>query len=131
MLRYSEQEYIRAHKDPNKPYYNHSFDRFVRKAYCSSCSRLIGKQHKYAVDDDKFRFDDSVMGDYTHCPYCGKKLYVNSEITEVINDIYKQLDCADEYAESENNSNVPSVWEIQNKHIRSRVDDLRDIIKTI
>lgn len=68
---YSSKEFIRAHQDVTKRRYNHSYDRYVREAICSSCGKVIGEQDGY-VDwyNGEFRFQDE-RDNYKFCPYCG------------------------------------------------------------
>jgi DNA-directed RNA polymerase subunit RPC12/RpoP len=80
---YSSKTFIRAHQDITKPYYNHSYDRYVRDAICSSCGKVIGGQVKYTDWKGDFRFDDE-KDKYTHCPYCGHKFKGKDDISESV-----------------------------------------------
>ena len=75
MLGYYPETYIRAHSDVKAHYYNHSYDRRVRGAYCKSCDTLIGEQQMYPDFETEFKFVDREYGKFKFCPYCGKKLF--------------------------------------------------------
>ena len=75
---YSKLELIRAHQDIRNPYYNHSYDRYIKKAHCSGCGRTIGEQYRYPDFDKDFSFGNEKDG-YSHCPYCGHKFIKESE----------------------------------------------------
>ena len=68
---YSSERFIKAHQNRD-PYYNHSYDRYVRDAICGACGKLIGEQNKYPSFDKKFYFGDE-KDEYMFCPYCGNK----------------------------------------------------------
>lgn len=74
MLIYPSETFIRAHSDKHNPYYNHSYDRYVRDAICSSCHKTIGEQVKYPHFDKEFQFPTTEKNSYKFCPYCGEKL---------------------------------------------------------
>ena len=130
MILYLEEKLIKAHEDINKPYYNHSYDRYVRDVVCSKCGKQIGEQLKY-TDENEFHFDNDNVALFAYCPYCGEKLYDRTEIISIIDDLYSQLSCADKYAKQENNSPVPSVFQIQNGHIRELVHKLENVLRGI
>ena len=67
---YSNERFIKAHQDIRNPYYNHSYDRYVRYAFCFECVKTIGEQKMYPDVDTDFHFCDE-RDNYTHCPYCG------------------------------------------------------------
>lgn len=74
MLGYSPEMYIRAHLDIGNQYYNHSYDRRVRNAYCECCNILLGEQVMYPDFEQEFQFGDRNYSKFKFCPYCGKKL---------------------------------------------------------
>lgn len=63
--------FIKAHSG-HTPYYNHSFDRMVRGAYCSKCMGFIGNQTMYE-DQEEYHFDIYYIEEYIYCPYCAHK----------------------------------------------------------
>ena len=69
---YGSEKFIKAHQDVRNSYYNHSYDRKIRDAICSSCGKIIGEQDNYIDFKLGFRFGNE-KDDYTHCPYCGHK----------------------------------------------------------
>lgn len=71
---YGNKRIIYAHQDRNIPYYNHSYDRDVRDAFCSECKKVIGEQVRYPDFSMEFRFENE-KDKYLHCPYCGHKFY--------------------------------------------------------
>ena len=71
-MHYSKERLIYAHEDRKNPYYNHSYNRYVRDAICSECGQLIGEQLRYPDFNEDFRFVDE-KAHYKHCPYCGHK----------------------------------------------------------
>lgn len=76
MLVYSKEKSIKAHEDINRPYYNHSYDRYVRDAICGNCGKVIGEQVKYPDFHKEFRFDEEYeKEEYKFCPYCGEAFY--------------------------------------------------------
>lgn len=74
MLIYPKETLIKAHADRRISYYNHSYDRYVRDAMCSSCYKIIGEQVKYPDFDKEFKFEPTEKNHYKFCPYCGEKL---------------------------------------------------------
>ena len=70
---YGNEIFIKAHQDIRAEYYNHSYDRYVRDAFCSKCKKTIGEQVKYPDFHKEFVFDNAKENLYTHCPYCGHK----------------------------------------------------------
>ena len=69
---YGSERFIKAHQDRINPYYNHSYDRYVRDAICGACGKLIGEQSKYPDFDKRFHFRNE-KDNYMYCPYCGHK----------------------------------------------------------
>lgn len=69
---YTNERFIKAHQDISRPYYNHSYDRYVRDVLCVACGRTIGEQSKYPDFSKEFYFE-SEKDKYTNCPYCGHK----------------------------------------------------------
>jgi DNA-directed RNA polymerase subunit RPC12/RpoP len=74
MVVYSKEQFIQAHENISIPYYNHSYDRYVRDAICGSCGHTLGEQNKYPDLFKEFRYDDNSKNEWKHCPYCGDKL---------------------------------------------------------
>ena len=68
---YGTERFIKAHMDRTIPYYNYSYDRYVRDAICFECGRILGEQIKYE-GCESFRFGDE-KDSYRNCPYCGHK----------------------------------------------------------
>ena len=71
---FKNEKFIKAHENIESSYYNHSFDRFVRDAFCSKCNNFIGEQVKYPDLQKKFSFSENDKNEYVFCPFCGKKL---------------------------------------------------------
>ena len=63
--------FIKTHSGRTS-YYNHSFDRLVREAYCSECMGFIGHQTMYDGQEE-YHFDDNHVDKYIYCPYCSHK----------------------------------------------------------
>ena len=74
MLIHSTEKLIPAHMNRNIPYYNHSYDRFVRDTMCSACGMNIGEQLRYPDFKEQFHYESSEKNIYKFCPYCGEKL---------------------------------------------------------
>lgn len=68
---YGEKEFIKAHQSW-QPFYNHSYDRYVRYVFCKKCKAQIGIQQKYPDFQTEFNFG-SEKDNYKCCPYCGHK----------------------------------------------------------
>lgn len=130
MLIYSDKHFIKAHQDIRNPYYNHSYDRYVRDAMCSKCGHKIGEQVTYSKGEEGFAFVEKAAQHYSYCPYCGEHLYEQKDVLKMIDDIVGQLDCSDRYAKEQNNSDVPSVWKIQNSHIRELINIVKNTIES-
>lgn len=73
MLIYSPAIMVLAHTKAT-PYYNHSYDRYVRNAGCDKCGATIGEQVKYPDFDKEFQFADRDYNKFKFCPYCGSPL---------------------------------------------------------
>ncbi len=69
---YGDKMFIKAHKDRTIPYFNHSYDRYVRDVLCYRCARLIGEQQRYPDFEKEFHFGNE-KDKYIFCPYCGHK----------------------------------------------------------
>lgn len=67
---YGSKRFIEAHQNRGNPYYNYSYDRYVRDALCSRCGKIIGEQEMFPAFKGDFRFGNE-KDNYTHCPYCG------------------------------------------------------------
>ena len=71
---YGSERFIKAHQDISNPYYNYSYDRYVRDAFCGACGKLIGEQEGYPDFDNFTRFYFfNEKDNYMHCPYCGNR----------------------------------------------------------
>ena len=67
---YGNKRFIKAHQDISIPYYNHSYDRYVRDVFCSKCGKEMGEQVVYPDVTKEFRFQNE-KDNYVYCPYCG------------------------------------------------------------
>jgi len=47
-----------------------------------------------------------------------------NEIKQALEDLLKQLDMADMFAENENPTESMSTWQVQNQHIRDRANEV-------
>ncbi len=48
------------------------------------------------------------------------------DVRTILAEMLKQIDVSDQYANAENTSRVPSVWQIQNGHLRTLAKDALD-----
>jgi DNA-directed RNA polymerase subunit RPC12/RpoP len=81
----SPEIFIRAHQDVNRRYYNHSYDRYVKKVGCVGCGKELGEVERYPTWDRKFSFSESEKNNYEFCPYCGHKFN-----KEELNKVYEK-----------------------------------------
>ena len=67
----SPEIFIKAHQDVRIPYYNASYDRYVKKVEYVGCREEIGEVERFPDFYNKFYFKDKEKNDYKFCPYCG------------------------------------------------------------
>lgn len=81
----SPEIFIKAHQDVSRRYYNHSYDRYVKKIGCVGCGKELGEVERYPTWDSKFSFSEPEKNDYEFCPYCGHKFN-----KDILNRVYEK-----------------------------------------
>lgn len=135
MLKFANEKFIPAHHDITKEYYNHSYDRKVRDAFCSECETVIGEQVKYEMDEE-FSFVDRKYNDFRYCPNCGELLSSDSDVTKVIKEIERELNIVDGNIYALKSSTTPEVikfstsvelWKESNNRLKKLISNLKSI----